>query len=98
MSLGNVNRQISVIIASFQYIKNNLVNAANENINLDPEQRKSYEEELRKTQKTLKLVKNEMIRFKKLAYKVIKKNTKFLINYEIVSNLSFKYLYCVFIS
>lgn len=44
--------------------------AANENIHLSPSCALQYEEELRETQKNLKNLKNEIIRFKKLAQKV----------------------------
>jgi len=68
-----------VIASSFQYIKNNLLNAANENIVLSSEKRVEYEEELKKTQKTLKLLKKEIRQVKKLAQEVshYKTNTKF---------------------
>lgn len=79
ISLTNAKKQISVIASSFQYIKNNLLKAASENIYLSPAKRVGYEEELRKTQKTLKLLKNEIIQVKKLARKVshYKANIKF---------------------
>lgn len=56
-----------MIASSFKYIKNNLLKAASENIVLSPIRRVKYEEELRKTQKTLNLLKNEIIQVKKLA-------------------------------
>jgi len=59
-----------VIASSFQYIKNNLLNAANGNIVLSSEKRVEYEEELKKTQKTLKLLKKEIRQVKKLAQEV----------------------------
>lgn len=74
ISLTNAKRQISVIASSFQYIKNNLLKAANENIDLSPTKRLAYEEELIKTQKTLKLLKNEIIQAKKLAQEIDKEN------------------------
>ena len=70
ISLTNAKKQIGVIASSFQYIKNNLLKAANENIILSSEKRIEYEEELRKTQKTLKLLKNEIIQVKKLTQQV----------------------------
>ncbi|XP_011631073.1 uncharacterized protein LOC105423122 isoform X1 [Pogonomyrmex barbatus] len=75
ISLGNVTRQIGIIVSSFQYVKNNLLKAASENIYLSPTIRIQYEEELRKTQKTMKLLKNEIIQMKKLAQKIDKKNS-----------------------
>jgi len=70
ISLTNAKKQIGVIASSFQYIKNNLLKATNENVILSSEKRIEYEEELRKTQKTLKLLKNEIIQIKKLAQQV----------------------------
>ncbi|KYM77876.1 Ankyrin repeat, SAM and basic leucine zipper domain-containing protein 1 [Atta colombica] len=72
ISLTNAKKQIGVIASSFQYIKNNLLKAANENVILSSEKRIEYEEELRKTQKTLKRLKNEIIQIKKLAQQVDK--------------------------
>ncbi|KYQ50481.1 Ankyrin repeat, SAM and basic leucine zipper domain-containing protein 1 [Trachymyrmex zeteki] len=74
ISLTNAKKQIGVIASSFQYIKNNLLKAANENTVLSSEKRIEYEEELRKTQKTLKLLKNEIIQVKKLAQQINKEN------------------------
>ncbi|XP_024872306.1 ankyrin repeat, SAM and basic leucine zipper domain-containing protein 1-like isoform X1 [Temnothorax curvispinosus] len=74
ISLTNAKKQIGVIASSFQYIKNNLLKAASENIVLSPVKRTEYEEELRKTQKTLKLLKNEIIKVKKLAQEIDKEN------------------------
>lgn len=72
--LTNVKKQIGVIASSFQYIRN-LLKASNEDILFT---RMEYEEELRKTQKTLKLLKNEIIQVKKLAQEVYyKANTRF---------------------
>jgi len=59
-----------VIASSFQYIKNNLLNAANDNIFLSLEKRVEYEEELKKTQQILKLLKKEIRQVKKLAQEV----------------------------
>lgn len=70
ISLTNARKQIGVIASSFQYVKNNLLKAASENIVLSPTRRMEYEEELRKTQKTLNLLKNEIIQVKKLAQAV----------------------------
>lgn len=70
MSLGNIRKQIGVIASSFRYIKNNLIQARSENIHLDPVQKTEYEKELRKTQKTLGILKNEIIYVRKLAQKV----------------------------
>ncbi|XP_011869003.1 PREDICTED: ankyrin repeat, SAM and basic leucine zipper domain-containing protein 1 [Vollenhovia emeryi] len=74
LSLSNARKQIGVISSSFQYIKNNLLKAASENIVLSPVKRKEYEKELRKTQKTLKLLKNEIVQLKKLAQEIDKKD------------------------
>ncbi|KYN03899.1 PREDICTED: ankyrin repeat, SAM and basic leucine zipper domain-containing protein 1 [Cyphomyrmex costatus] len=74
ISLINAKKQIGVIASSFQYIKNNLLKAANENIILSSEKRIEYGEELKKTQKTLKLLKNEIIQVKKLAQEIDKEN------------------------
>ncbi|KAL0128370.1 hypothetical protein PUN28_003573 [Cardiocondyla obscurior] len=74
ISLTNAKKQISVIASSFQYIKNNLLKAASENIVLSPIKRIEYEEELRKTQNTLKLLKSEMIQIKMLAKQIDKEN------------------------
>lgn len=71
ISLTNAKKQIGVIASSFQYIKNNLLKAASENIVLSSAKRMDYEEELKKTQKTLKLLKNEIIQVKKLAQEVL---------------------------
>lgn len=68
--LTNVKKQIGVIASSFQYIRN-LLKASNEDILFT---RMEYEEELRKTQKTLKLLKNEIIQVKKLAQEIDKEN------------------------
>ncbi|XP_029157510.1 LOW QUALITY PROTEIN: uncharacterized protein LOC114929954 [Nylanderia fulva] len=72
--LANVKDRIAVIGASFQYIKNNLIKAANENIQLSPSLTLQYEKELRATKKNLKNLKNEIIRFKKLAQKIDQKD------------------------
>ncbi|KAG5307897.1 ASZ1 protein, partial [Acromyrmex insinuator] len=72
ISLTNAKKQIGVIASSFQYITNNLLKAANENVVLSSEKRIECEEELRKTQKTLKLLKNEIIQVKKLAQQIDK--------------------------
>lgn len=69
--MTNAKKQIGVIASSFQYIKNNLLKAASENIVLSSVKRMSYEKELKKTQKTLKLLKNEIIQVKKLAQEVL---------------------------
>jgi len=63
-----------VIASSFQYIKNNLLNAASENIYLSPMERIRYEEELRKTQKSLKFLRNEIKQVTKLAQEIDKEN------------------------
>jgi len=79
ISLTNAKKQIGVIASSFQYIKNNLLNAAKENIFVSSEKRVEYEEELKKIQKTLTLVKKEIRQVKKLAQEVshYKTNIKF---------------------
>lgn len=79
--LGNMKKQISVMNSGFQYLKNNLIKAASENIYLTPEQRTNHEEELRKTQKTLQNLKKEMILIKELAYKVTKPKYQFYIKF-----------------
>ncbi|XP_011250999.1 ankyrin repeat, SAM and basic leucine zipper domain-containing protein 1-like [Camponotus floridanus] len=72
--LANAKEKIAVIGASFQYIKNNLIKAASENIYLSPLEVLKYEEELKETQKNLKNLKNEIICFKKLAQKIDKED------------------------
>ncbi|XP_012536184.1 ankyrin repeat, SAM and basic leucine zipper domain-containing protein 1 [Monomorium pharaonis] len=74
ISLTNAKKQIDVITSSFQYIKNNLLKATNKNIDLPSAKRMKYEEELIKTQKTLKLLKNEIVQAKKLAQEIDKEN------------------------
>lgn len=85
ISLTNAKKQIGVIASSFQYIKNNLLKAADENIVLSPVERIGYEEELRKTQKTLKLLKNEIIQVKKLAQEVSHYKTIIKFKYNFIT-------------
>lgn len=70
ISLANAKKQIGVIASSFRYIKHNLIKAANQNIHLLPQEKIGYEEALRKTEDTLKILKDEIIRIKTLAQKV----------------------------
>lgn len=71
VSLANVKENIAVIGASFEYIKNNLMKAASENIYISPSETLKYEKELKETQKNLKSLKNEINRIRKLARKVM---------------------------
>lgn len=66
MSLANIKLQVGVIASSFQYIKNNLMKG----ISLDSADRVKFEEELRKTQNTLQILKNEIRLCRKLAQEV----------------------------
>ncbi|XP_032674096.1 putative ankyrin repeat protein RF_0580 isoform X2 [Odontomachus brunneus] len=72
-SLLNMKRQICVITSSFQYIKNNLTQCAKKDIHFDSTESAKYEEELEKTENTLKALKDEVNRLKKLVQKVDKK-------------------------
>ncbi|XP_031840119.2 uncharacterized protein LOC116430308 [Nomia melanderi] len=74
VSLGIISKQIAVIGSSFQYIKNGLLAANNENVYLTSEQISNYEEELKKTQKTLGTLKRELTLVKALSKRVKKKN------------------------
>ncbi|XP_054004851.1 ankyrin repeat, SAM and basic leucine zipper domain-containing protein 1-like isoform X1 [Hylaeus anthracinus] len=74
VSLGTVARQIAVIGSSFQYIQNSFTKANDENICLTTEQISNYEQELKKTQKTLGLLKKELIQVKALSKRVKKEN------------------------
>ncbi|KAL6431446.1 hypothetical protein ACFW04_007215 [Cataglyphis niger] len=74
ISLANVKENIAVIGASFEYIKNNLMKAASENIYISPSETLKYEEELKETQKNLKSLKNEINRIRKLARKIDKED------------------------
>ncbi|KAM0729197.1 Ankyrin repeat, SAM and basic leucine zipper domain-containing protein 1 [Formica fusca] len=74
ISLANAKEKIAVIGASFEYIKNNLMKAASENIHISPLETLKYEEELRETQKNLKSLKNEINRIRKLARKIDKED------------------------
>ncbi|XP_012235574.1 ankyrin repeat, SAM and basic leucine zipper domain-containing protein 1-like [Linepithema humile] len=74
ISLANAKKQIGVIASSFQYIKHSLMRAANQNIHLLPEEKIGYEEALRKTQDTLKILKDEIMHIKTLAQKIDKEN------------------------
>ncbi|KZC03916.1 Ankyrin repeat, SAM and basic leucine zipper domain-containing protein 1 [Dufourea novaeangliae] len=74
VSLGTVSKQIAIIGSSFQYIKNNLLKANNENIHLSSEQISNYKEELKKTQTTLGILKKELLQVYELSKKVKKEN------------------------
>lgn len=66
MSLANMKLQIGVIASSFQYIKNDLMKDSH----LDLVGRAEYEKELRKTQNTLQILKDEIKQCRKLAQEV----------------------------
>ncbi|XP_014477106.1 PREDICTED: ankyrin repeat, SAM and basic leucine zipper domain-containing protein 1 [Dinoponera quadriceps] len=70
MSLANIKLQIGVITSSFQYVKNLM-----KDVSLDPAERAKYEEEIRKTQDTLKILKNEIIGYRKLTREIDRKNS-----------------------
>lgn len=70
VSLGIVSKQIAIIGSSFQYIKNSLLKANNENVYLTKKQISNYKQELKKTQKTLSSLKKELVQVKILSKKV----------------------------
>ncbi|XP_012148378.1 uncharacterized protein LOC100882601 [Megachile rotundata] len=74
ISLGTVAKQIAIIGTSFQYIKNDILKANNNNVYLTKEQMSGYEEELKRTQKTLHMLKKELIRMKTLSKNIQKEN------------------------
>lgn len=70
VSLGTVAKHVTVIGSSFQYIQNNIMKANNENVYLTEKQMFNYEEALKETQKTLSLLKKELIQVKALSKRV----------------------------
>ncbi|XP_076182052.1 uncharacterized protein LOC143154110 isoform X2 [Ptiloglossa arizonensis] len=74
VSLGTVAKHVTVIGSSFQYIQNNIMKANNENVYLTEKQMFNYEEALKETQKTLSLLKKELIQVKALSKRVKKEN------------------------
>ncbi|PBC28458.1 ankyrin repeat, SAM and basic leucine zipper domain-containing protein 1 [Apis cerana] len=74
ISLGIVSKQIAIIGSSFQYIKNSLLKANNENIYLTKKQIFNYKQELKRTQKTLNSLKKELVQIKILSKKIQEKN------------------------
>ncbi|KOC69689.1 Ankyrin-3 [Habropoda laboriosa] len=75
ISLGTIAKQITIIGSSFHYIKNNLIKANNkENMHLTEEQISNYEHEVKKTQKTLNILKEELLQIKVLSKVIQKEN------------------------
>lgn len=74
LSLAIIKKQLGVTASTFQYIKNNLVQAEKETICLSSVERTRYEDKLKKIQKTLKNLKIEIMHFQKLAHKIDKEN------------------------
>ncbi|XP_076646441.1 uncharacterized protein LOC143355491 isoform X2 [Halictus rubicundus] len=74
VSLGTTSRQIAIIGSSYQYIKNGLSKANDENMHLTSKQMTNFEEVLKKTQKTLSLLKKELILLKTLSKRIKKEN------------------------
>ncbi|XP_072761551.1 uncharacterized protein [Anoplolepis gracilipes] len=74
ITLANAKEKIAVIGASFQYIKNNLMKAARQNIYLSPLEILAYEKKLKETRKNLKNLKTAVIHIRKLARKIDKEN------------------------
>ncbi|EZA54453.1 hypothetical protein DMN91_012507 [Ooceraea biroi] len=74
ITLTNAKKQITVIGSSFQFLKNNLVKAASEDVQLSAEQKVEYEKEIRKLQDALKSLKHEVQCVEKLAKKIDKES------------------------
>lgn len=74
VSLGTTSRQVAVIGSSYQYVKNDLSKANDENVHLTSEQIVNFEEVLKKTQKTLSSLKKELVLLKTLSKKIKKEN------------------------
>ena len=71
-SLGTVAKQVAIIGTSFEHIKNDLLKANDNNIQLTKEQMSNYEEEIVKTQKTLCVLKKELEQMGTLPKKIRK--------------------------
>lgn len=74
VSLGILSKQIAVIGSSFRYIKNSLLKVNSRDIYLTTERISNYEQELKKVQETLSILKNELMQIKALS-KGLKKKT-----------------------
>ncbi|KAF3420241.1 hypothetical protein E2986_09314 [Frieseomelitta varia] len=74
ISLGILSKQIAIIGSSFRHIKNSLIKINSENVHLTKLQISNYEQELKKTQKTLNILKNELMQIKALSKKIEKEN------------------------
>lgn len=72
--LGNAARQIGVIGSSFEFIKNGLRKSKEKGMYLSDVQKAEYNEELKKTEQTLKLLKNDLRHVMNLAEKVEREN------------------------
>ena len=72
VSLGTVAKQVAIIGTSFEHIKNDLLKANDNNIQLTKEQMSNYEEEIVKTQKTLCVLKKELEQMGTLSKKIRK--------------------------
>lgn len=74
VSLGILSKQIAIIGSSFQYIKNSLLKVNSGDIYLTTEQISNYEQELKKVQETLSILKKELMQIKALSKRVEKEN------------------------
>lgn len=74
ISLGILSKQIAIIGSSFRHIKNSLIKINSENVHLTKLQISNYEQELKKTQKTLNILKNELMQVKALSKRIEKEN------------------------
>ncbi|CAK9825320.1 Ankyrin repeat, SAM and basic leucine zipper domain-containing protein 1 [Anthophora retusa] len=75
VSLGTVAKQTAIINSSFYYIKNNLIEVNNkESIHLTEEQISNYKHEIKKTQKTLNVLKEELLQMEVLSKVIQKEN------------------------
>ncbi|XP_076249210.1 ankyrin repeat, SAM and basic leucine zipper domain-containing protein 1 [Calliopsis andreniformis] len=74
ISLGTIAKQVAVIGSSFYYVKTSLLNASNKNVHLTKEQAIDYELKLKKAQKTLSILKQELVQLKTLSKKIEKEN------------------------
>ncbi|XP_076376974.1 uncharacterized protein LOC143259310 isoform X2 [Megalopta genalis] len=72
--LGTIAKHIAVIGSSYQYIKNGILEANNENINFTSKQISSLVKILNKTQKSLCSLKKELILLKELSETIKRQN------------------------
>ncbi|XP_017890971.1 ankyrin repeat, SAM and basic leucine zipper domain-containing protein 1 [Ceratina calcarata] len=74
ISLGTTVKQLAVIGSSFSYVRNNLLESYNDTNLIDERQRRSYEEEMEKAEKSLATLEKELTRMKNFSNKKRKEN------------------------